>query len=122
MLQYNDFVEEAFANPRFVLEMQTPDENLILSQAGERPRGVWFKLAFDTQSRKLFYKVYGSPYVIAAVEYLAREVAQGNLSLGEELPLEQMRQALDMPYPYMHSLLTLEDAWNGLQGVDNLGK
>lgn len=117
MLQYNEFVNEAFAHPRFVLDTQAPDDNLITSQAGERPRGVWYKLAFDTQSRKLFYKVYGSPYAIAAVEYLAREVDQGKLLLGAELPLEQMRQALDMPYPYMHSLLTLEDAWNGLHDV-----
>ena len=114
MLQYNDFVNQAFSEPKFVLKPEFDTVSSIVSEAGERPRGVWFRLFFESPTQKIYYKVYGSPYAIAAVEMLARKVAEKDLQLGTTLDLEVFRESLDMPYPYMNILLTLEDAWNQL--------
>jgi len=114
MLQYNQCVVDAFSDPKYVLVINEVNADSIVSEAGERERGVWFKLVFDTGSRLLYYKVYGSPYAIAAVELLANQVATGSIDAGVELDLESLRAKLDMPYPYMHILLTLEDAWQGI--------
>ncbi len=114
MLEYNTLVENAFMHPQFVLPNELDLETLKQSQAGARPHGVWFALYYDSETKKLYYKVYGSPYAIAAVENLARQVAHDNLRLGQALDVENLRQQLDMPYPYMNVLIILEDAWLGL--------
>ncbi len=114
MLEYNALVENAFMHPQFVLPNNISLDLLQHSQAGARPHGVWFALYFDCNATKLYYKVYGSPYAIAAVETLARLVADGNLSIGQAFDAESLRQQLNMPYPYMNVLIKLEDAWMGL--------
>jgi len=114
MLEYNDLVEDAFMHPQFVLPKDLEHDSLRQSQAGERPQGVWFGLYYDVVESKIFYKVYGSPYAIAAVETLARQVSAGELALGQALDTEKLRQKLEMPFPYMNVLLKLEDAWLAL--------
>lgn len=114
MLEYNNLVEDAFMHPQFVLPSNISLDSLKQSQAGARPHGVWFALYYDPIARKLYYKVYGSPYAIAAVETLARLVAEGGLSLGQAFDAESLRQQLNMPYPYMNVLINLEDAWLAL--------
>lgn len=113
MLQYNSLVDEAFLNPQYVFngEVSGKNLNLITAEAGERPRGVWFKLFFNPDTRRVYYKVYGSPYAIAAAEWLAAALAEGRLSLGTNFDAETLRVILDMPYPYLHILITLQDAW-----------
>jgi len=117
MLEYNQRVMDAFSDPQYVLDTNKVKVNCHESEAGERERGVWFKLVFDVDAHLLYYKVYGSPYAIAAVELLARQVATGNMKIGDTLQLESIREQLDMPYPYMHILITLEDAWRGISSV-----
>ena len=115
MPEYNSLVEDAFMHPQFVLPANISLDSLKQAQAGARPHGVWFALYFDENQNKLFYKVYGSPYAIAAVETIARQVASGSLDLNKDLDTEALRQALDMPYPYMNILIKLEDAWLDLK-------
>ena len=76
MPEYNTLVENAFMQPQFVLPANASLVSLKQSHAGARPHGVWFALYFDSRANKLYYKVYGSPYAIAAVETLARLVAE----------------------------------------------
>ncbi|MBT8141556.1 MAG: hypothetical protein HKN88_02210 [Gammaproteobacteria bacterium] len=114
-MQYNTFVSEAFSNPRHLFDEQVELSRTEQSSAGAREQGVWFKLIFDQPNHRLYYKVYGNPYAIAAAEYLAREVSAKSIEIGQKLDLENLRELLDMPYPYLHILLSLEDAWNALQ-------
>ncbi len=102
-------------HPQFVLPANISLDSLKQGQAGARPHGVWFALYFDESQNKLFYKVYGSPYAIAAAETIARQVANGSLDLNKDLDTETLRQALEMPYPYMNILIKLEDAWLDLK-------
>ena len=102
-------------HPQFVLPANISLDSLKQGQAGARPHGVWFALYFDESQNKLFYKVYGSPYAIAAAETIARQVAKGSLDLNKDLDTETLRQALEMPYPYMNILIKLEDAWLDLK-------
>jgi len=114
MLEYNSLVEDAFMHPQFILSKNISSGLFKHSEAGARPHGVWFALYFDELANRLYYKVYGSPYAIAAVETIARQVADGQLQLGQSFDTENLRQALEMPFPYMNALITLEDAWFAL--------
>ena len=114
MLEYNSLVEDAFMHPQFVLPDNIPQDSLKQAEAGTRPHGVWFALFFDVTDNKLYYKVYGSPYAIAAVETIARQIADDSLKLGQSFDSEALRKALDMPFPYMNVLILLEDAWLAL--------
>ena len=102
-------------HPQFVLPKNSSLESFKQVQAGARPNGVWFALYFAEKTNKLYYKVYGSPYAIAAVETIARQVSVGSLKIGQNLDTEVLRQALDMPFPYMNVLIKLEDAWLALK-------
>ena len=114
MLEYNSLVEDAFMHPQFVLPDNISLDSLKKTEAGTRPHGIWFALYFNVAENKLYYKVYGSPYAIAAVETIARQIADNKLKLGQNFDSEALRQELDMPFPYMNVLIQLEDAWMAL--------
>ena len=54
MLKYNDNVNQAFSEPKFVLQPELGLESTMTSEAGEQPSGVWFKLVYDELSQKLY--------------------------------------------------------------------
>jgi len=114
-MQYNNFVQTSFSDPQYVAP-HTVNADWVKAEGGERSQGVYFQLFYtaETGVEQLFYKVYGSPYAIAAVESVCQEVRDQTLKLGDALVLERIREKLDLPHANMYILLALEDAWLGL--------
>jgi len=113
-LQYNGFVRSAFANPQYIFTNDDSNEHYQTGIGGDRETGVEFKLFLDSKNQSLQYKFYGSPYALAAAEYLCSRFDAKQLSLGDDLDLEILKSKLDMPYNYFFILIALEDAWNKL--------
>jgi len=111
-LEYNEFVRLAFADPKHIARQGFAGKQ---SKGGLRESGVEYFLIFDKENQLLKYKVYGSPYAIAAAEWLCERFNQQVLTFNDTLDLETIKSELAMPYNYFFILLALEDAWNGLK-------
>ena len=112
-LQYNEFVRTAFASPKYIFTEEAVSTR-IQAIGGDRETGVEFTLFLEAEKQLLNYKFYGSPYALAAAEYLCREFQLEKIKLGDRLDLELLKVELSMPYNYFFVLLALEDAWLAL--------
>lgn len=121
-MQYNQMVNKAFAQPKYVFaqeqdHVQGQGSAWRSAKGGARESGAKFSLYLNVEESLLKYRVYGNPYAIAAAEFLCQKFNAGQLSLGENLDTEAIKEQLEMPYAYFYILLALEDAWLGLSKV-----
>jgi NifU-like protein involved in Fe-S cluster formation len=110
---YNDAVRQRFENPLHAGDLGARYPDVVTVEACESEAGCRIVLAAAMDGnivRRLRYRVFGCPHLIAAAEELCgRLEGQGPQAL-QDVPLAQLMQLLEVPVEKTGRLLLLEDA------------
>jgi NifU-like protein involved in Fe-S cluster formation len=114
---YNDTVRRHFANPGHAGDLQAGYPDPVSAGATESGAGAGVTLAAEVDGdilRRLRYRVYGCPHLIAAAEELCERLEGRPVDALQDVPVAQLMELLEVPVQKTGRLLLLEDAANAL--------
>lgn len=114
---YNDAVRHRFENP---LHAGDPDARYPFVVTAEYSRSdAGFKVRLGAEMdggkiRRLRFRAFGCPHLIAAAEELCRRIEGGPAEALQDVPVTQLMEQLDVPVEKTGRILLLEDAAHAL--------
>ncbi|HHF7349021.1 TPA: iron-sulfur cluster assembly scaffold protein [Legionella feeleii] len=114
-MMYNELVESCFFSPTHVGVLDQLQPLCAHYHGGEAGRGDVFDfyLCCDAQGRilKARFKAYGNPYLIAAAEWLCRQLEGTLLETHPRYDHAWLAQELELPKVRYHVALQIEDGY-----------
>lgn len=110
---YNDAVRRHFENPLHAGEPQAGYPDVVTAEVSESEAGIRIVLAAELQGRvirRLWYRVFGCPHLIAAIEEFCGKIEGRTVNALQDVPVAQLMEVLDVPVEKTGRLLLLEDA------------
>ena len=110
---YNDAVRRHFENPVHAGKPQAGYADVVTAEVSESEAGIRIVLAAEMQGqvvKRLRYRVFGCPHLIAAIEEFCSRIEGGTAKALQDVPVTQLMELLDVPVEKTGRLLLLEDA------------
>jgi NifU-like protein involved in Fe-S cluster formation len=114
---YSRAVRDRFANPLHAGELPASYADAVTADVRESEAGTAVMLAAQVDGamvRRLRYRVFGCPHLIAAAEEICARFEGRNVQDLQEFPLAALMELLDVPVEKTGRLLLLEDAVHSL--------
>lgn len=113
----NALLKQHFFNPLNILSSKDTVSDFVNASVGSKALGdaITLYIACDKESKiiKQFkYKVYGNPYLIAALSYLSTELVETVLSEKPYVLAQKLIDVLSIPKTKYYCAYMLEDACN----------
>ncbi|MDX1481798.1 MAG: iron-sulfur cluster assembly scaffold protein [Woeseiaceae bacterium] len=115
---YNDLVRRCFADPAHGGELPAGPGRVVRSRAEEGGAGARIELEArmdDDRIRRLCFRVFGCPHLIAAAELACERFEGTRLPELTPFPKSELMQRLGIPVEKTGRLLCLEDAFERLR-------
>jgi NifU-like protein involved in Fe-S cluster formation len=122
---YNGAVRRRFENPRHAGDLEARYPAVISAEAAGSDAGFRVLLAADMDTdeiRRLRYRVFGCPHLIAAVEEFCRRVEGQPPGALQDVPVTQLMELLEVPVEKTGRILLLEDAAHALARASSGGE
>jgi NifU-like protein involved in Fe-S cluster formation len=114
---YNDAVRRLFENPLHAGDADARYPAVVTAEASESEAGFQVRLAAemdDNKIRRLRFRVFGCPHLIAAAEELCSRF-EGKLPQAlQDVPMTQLMELLEVPVEKTGRMLLLEDVAHSL--------
>jgi NifU-like protein involved in Fe-S cluster formation len=114
---YNDAVRRRFENPLHAGDADARYPAVVTAEVSESDAGFQVRLAAemdDNEIRRLRFRVFGCPHLIAAAEELCSRF-EGRLPQAlQDVPVTQLMELLEVPVEKTGRMLLLEDAAHSL--------
>jgi NifU-like protein involved in Fe-S cluster formation len=114
---YNDAVRRRFENPLHAGDADARYPAVVTAEVSESDAGFQVRLAAemdDNEIRRLRFRVFGCPHLIAAAEELCSRF-EGRLPRAlQDVPVTQLMELLEVPVEKTGRILLLEDAAHSL--------
>jgi NifU-like protein involved in Fe-S cluster formation len=114
---YNDAVRRRFANPLHAGEPDARYPALHTAEASESGAGCRVDLIAEmdgVEMRRLRFRVFGCPHLIAAAEELCSRCEGRPPGALQDVPVTQLMELLQVPVEKTGRMLLLEDAAHSL--------
>jgi len=112
-MDYSSEVQQRFLSPSRAGEFDRGTPGLFSGEAEDRTLNVWIRFqvqVLDGVIRAARFNVYGCPFTIAAVGWVAEWLEGRPSEAMGDLGLRQRREALGVPLEKLGKLLVIEDA------------
>lgn len=114
MTSYNQLVEDYFFNAKMTGELDCSKPLTVNYRAGTVQRGLFFELYLEGNAAGIIvaarFKAYGSPYLIAGVEWLCRKLQGSSFVNAQPLNAKELAQQLDLPKKQQSVVLLIEES------------
>jgi len=117
MQPYNDAVRRLFENPRHAGDPDARYPAVVTAEVAESDAGFRVQLAAEmdgNEIRRLRFRVFGCPHLIAAAEELCGRFEGKALRSLQDVPVAQLMELLEVPVEKTGRMLLLEDAAHSL--------
>ncbi|MEX2122346.1 MAG: iron-sulfur cluster assembly scaffold protein [Woeseia sp.] len=114
---YNDAVRRHFANPLHAGDLRASYADTVSAEASGSDTGFRVVLAAELDGgilRRLRYRVFGCPHLIAATEVSCSRLEGRTAEALQEFSVAPLMELLDVPVTKAGRLLMLEDAVRAL--------
>ena len=111
---YNDKINKYFFNPKHSGVLNRKLSNVYSVEQGNLKLGklIHFQIMLDdTKSyiKDVKYKAYGCGVTIATLEWLSESIINKDISILDNIKLEDVNSSLELPSNKLHCALTIED-------------
>lgn len=120
---YNEHVRSLFADPAHAGDPRSEAGEIRIGDAGSAAAGAEIRLAAAVENGtvvEMRFRIFGCPHLVAASEWLCREMEGQPLEALAKVDWAEIRTILAAPVEKSGRLLLLEDAvallWKGKQG------
>jgi NifU-like protein involved in Fe-S cluster formation len=110
---YNAAVRKHFANPLHAGVLQPRYPDVVTAEAGESDSAFRVVLGAELDGRvmrRLRYRVFGCPHLIAAAELACARLEGSTVESLRELSVAELMERLEVPVEKTGRMLLLEDA------------
>jgi NifU-like protein involved in Fe-S cluster formation len=114
---YNDAVRRLFENPRHAGDADARYPAVVSADVSESDAGFRVLLAAEmdgNEIRRLRFRVFGCPHLIAAAEELCSRLEGKAPTALQDVPVTQLMELLEVPVEKTGRMLLLEDAAHAL--------
>lgn len=114
---YNDAVRRRFENPLHAGDPDARYADIVTAEVFQSEAGFRVQLAAETDGnelRRLHFRVFGCPHLIAAAEELCCRFEGRSPEVLQDVPVTQLMEQLEVPVEKTGRLLLLEDAAHAL--------
>jgi NifU-like protein involved in Fe-S cluster formation len=114
---YNGAVRRHFANPLHAGDLQAGYADTVTAEASASDSGFRLVLSAELDGsvlRRLRYRVFGCPHLIAATEISCTRFEGRTAEALQKFSVAQLKELLDLPVDKTGRLLILEDAVRAL--------
>lgn len=119
-MMYNLLVEQLFFDLRHAGEISENEAGRQVYESGAAGQSALIKLSisFDQLNcmTKVRFKAYGNPYLLAAMEWLCRQLEGRNVQDCEKLEWQRLIALFDMPKTQQGLALRIVDLYDKVRG------
>ena len=114
-MKYNKIVERHFFAPKNILNVDQDINGLSKTSLGSKDLGdamdIFISCDKGTDSiNSLYYNVYGNPYLIASLSYIAEKISGLTIDEALEISSETLITDLEIPQTKHYCAYMVEDA------------
>ncbi|STX28225.1 NifU family iron binding protein [Fe-S] cluster formation/repair protein IscU, HesB [Legionella beliardensis] len=117
-MNYNELVERYFFQPKHVGKLDCLLPNIICCNLSDATRNNYFNLflAYNSLGRidKVCFKAYGSPYLIAALEWVCEQLEGSFIKAHPQLTYRMLVERLEIPNHSYPIAILVEKGYNDI--------